>query len=178
MRSCHGDNPKALAKSWELEVYSILQRQSLAFDYLVSVPFADCGLGSETRCAFLDFLIPKAWGKVILEVDEDQHSHYPPGCDVRRDFDILASVAMGSADKLCVVRYNPNAQQIGGVTQPLHTAQREAKLLQVLQDLEVEPQLPFSRYFLYYNRATHDSPLPLVADSWPEEVKAVSRSLV
>ena len=109
----------------------MLQRQDLAFDYQVSVPFANCGLGSETRCAFLDFLLPKPWGKVILEVDEQQHAHYPPGCDVRRDFDILASVAMGSADKLCIIRYNPDAQQIGGVTQPLNRAQREAKLLPV-----------------------------------------------
>ena len=112
-----------------------------------------------------------------MEVDEQQRFHYPPGCDVRRDMDTLASVSLGSADKLCIVRYNPDAQQIGGVTHTLRKAQREAKLLQVLQDLEVEPQLPFSRCFLYYNRANHDSPLPLVADSWPEEVKAVSRCL-
>ena len=177
MRCCHGDNPKALTKCSELVVYSMLQRHGLAFDYLVSVPFADCGLGSETSRAYLDFLLPKPWGKVILEVDEQQHAHYPPGCDVRRDFDILASVALGSADKLCIIRYNPDAQQIGGVAKPLNKAQREAKLLQVIQELETEPELPFSRLYLYYNRAAHDSPLPLVADSWPEEVKAVSRSL-
>ena len=110
-------------------------------------------------------------------MDEGQHAHYPPSCDVRRDFDILASVAMGSADKLCVLRYNPCVQHIGGVAQPLNKAQREAKLLQVIQELETEPELPFSRLYLYYDRAAHDSPPPLVADSWPEEVKSVSRSL-
>ena len=177
MQTRHGDNPKALTRANELVIYSLLQSRDLAFDYQVSVPFADCALGSETGCAYLDFLLLKPWGKVILEVDEGQRAHYPPGCDVRRDFDILASVALGSADKLCIIRYNPDAQQIGGVAQPLLKAQRESKLLQVLQELETEPELPFSRLYLYYNRAAHDSPLPLVADSWPEEVKAVSRCL-
>ena len=59
MRRYHHDNPKALTKSRELEVYSTLHQRGLAFDYLVGVPFADCSLGSETRCAFLDFLLPK-----------------------------------------------------------------------------------------------------------------------
>ena len=105
----------------------------------------------------------KPWGKVVLEVDEHQHSHYPAACDVRRDFDILASVALGSADRLCIVHYNPGAYQVGGVTQSVSKKQREARLLQVLGDLEMDPGRPFSRLFVYYNRHAHDSLLPLVA---------------
>ena len=112
-----------------------------------------------------------------MEADEKQHVQYPPGCDGRRDVDILAAVSLGSAHKLRIIRYNPDTQQIGGVTQTVSRAQREAKLLQALQDMEVEPELPVSRLFLFYNKATHDSLHPLAADSWPEEVKAVNRSL-
>ena len=112
-----------------------------------------------------------------MEVDEHQHGHYPAACDVRRDFDILASVAMGSSDKLCVLRYNPDAYQVGGVTQIATKKQREAKLLQVLADLEVEPEQRFSWFFLFYNRRTHDSLHPVVADGWTTEVREVSRCL-
>ena len=110
-------------------------------------------------------------------MDENQHAHYDASCDPRRDLDILASVTLGSADKLCIVRYNPDAYQVGGVTQRTPKKQREAKLLQVLEDLEQEPELGFSRLFLYYNRRTHDSLLPIVAEGWTPEVREISRCL-
>ena len=78
-----------------MSIYQALQQPGLEFEYQKHLPFAGCGLNSETRCAYLDFLFVKAWGYIILEVDEDQHKSYPPSCDVRRDFDIVASVALG-----------------------------------------------------------------------------------
>lgn len=176
MQRKHSNNPKALTKSKELVVHNLLQSHGIAFDYQVHIPFASCGLGSETRCAYLDFVLPKPWGKVILEVDENQHAQYDASCDPRRDMDILASVALGSADKLCIVRYNPDAYQVGGVTQRTPKKQREAKLLQVLEDLEQEPEQGFLRLFLHYNR-THDSLLPSIAERWPREVQEISRCL-
>ena len=176
-RSMHGDNPKAVTKSKELLVHTLLQHNGVVFEYQRYVPFAGCGLGSETRCAYLDFLITKAWGSVVLEVDELQHHGDPVGCDVRRDFDILASVALGSNDKLCVARFNPDAYKVGGVTQTTSRKQREARLLQALEDLNEEPELPFSRLFLFYNKDSHESTLPSIAESWSPEVRQVSRCL-
>ena len=115
---------------------------------------------------------------MILEVDENQHFWYPPQCDIRRDFDILASIAMGSRDKLVMLRFNPDPFKVGGVTQPTTRKDREAKLLQVLQALDEEPDLPITRLFLFYDRPSHDSTLPSVAEGWPEEVKQISRCLV
>ena len=114
---------------------------------------------------------------MILEVDEHQHTGRDPSCDVRRDFDTLASVMLGSGDKLRVLRYNPDSYKVAGVTQPTTRPQREAMLLQVLESLEVEPDVPFIRLFLYYSREAHNSTLPLIAAAWTPEVRAVSRCL-
>ena len=178
MRVYHGDKPTALTKTKELAVHALLQTHQLAFDYQVHVPFASCGLGSDTKYAFLDFVLPKPWGKVILEVDEQQHYTYPPHCDVRRDFDILASIALGSDDKLVMLRYNPDPFKVAGMSQVMTKKDREAKLLQTLQDLEQEPPLHFTRFFLFYDRPTEHSILPSVAQGWSDEVKQLSRCIL
>ena len=53
---------------------------------------------------------------MLLEVDEEQRNAYDPSCDARRDFDMAASVALGSGRTLLVLRYNPDAFKIAGVT--------------------------------------------------------------
>ena len=107
MRSAHSDHPKALTKTKELAMYQALQPAGVQFEYQLHIPFRSCGIGSETAYAYPDFVITMPWGSLILECDETQHTHYPSACDVRRDFDICASVALGSAEKLVIFRYNP-----------------------------------------------------------------------
>ena len=87
-------------------VYHALQKAGVIFEYQKHIPFARCGLDSETKHAYLDFVIAKEWGWDIIECDEAQHNSYDPSCDVRRDFDTAASVALGSGHKLRVIRYN------------------------------------------------------------------------
>ena len=116
MRSQHAEEPKALVKKKELELYLELQKAGVAFNYQQHLPFRTCGLNSETTCAFVDFVIAKPWGYVLLECDEDQHRSYDASCDVRRDFDMAASVALGSGHKLRVVRYNPDGYHVAGRT--------------------------------------------------------------
>jgi hypothetical protein len=139
------------------------------------MPFAGCGLASETRHAFVDFTILTTWGAVLLDVDEEQHKHYDPSCDVRRDFDLAASVALGSDHKLVVVRYNPDAFKVGEATCRITKRERRAKLLTLLGGLQAaKPATPFERLFLFYD---HDpgSSLPSVAEHWGDVAKAVSR---
>ena len=48
MRAFHGDNPKALTKSKELEVHQLLSKSGIQFDYQDyqhHLPFRSCGLG-------------------------------------------------------------------------------------------------------------------------------------
>ena len=121
MRSFHSDNPKALTKRKELEVHQLLSQAGLQFEYR-------CGLESESVCAFTDFVLCASWGVVILEVDEEQHRERDPSCDVRRDFDMAASVALGSAHRLAIVRHNPDAFKAAGCTLRTGKKERHAKL--------------------------------------------------
>ena len=97
-----------LPLSKELEVHQLLGEAGLLFEYQHHLPFRSCGLESdqlETQRAFADFALYASWGAIVLEVDEGQHGHQDPSCDVRRDFDMAA----GSQHKLAIVRYNPGA---------------------------------------------------------------------
>ena len=126
--------------------------------------------------AFADFALPTPWGYVLLEVDEEQRKAYDPSCDVRRDFDMAASVALGSGHKLLVLRYNPDAFKIAGVTRRTTKKERRAQLIRLLGELLArEPEAPFTRLFLFYDRAAENSALPCVAEHWSEPVRAVSR---
>ena len=171
MRSMHGDNPRAVTKSKELEVRQALRDAQITFEYQRYLPFHGCGLESETAHAYADFALPTPWGYVLLEVDEEQRKAYDPSCDVRRDFDMAASVALGSGHKLLVLRYNPDAFKIAGVTRRTTKKERRAQLIRLLG----KPEAPFTRLFLFYDRAAENSALPCVAEHWSEPVRAVSR---
>ena len=98
---------------------------------------------------------------------------------MRRDFDMAASVALGSAHKLAIVRYNPDAFKVAGRTVRTAKKERHARLLQLLHSLlQEEPERQFQRLFLYYDRAAEDSELPAVAEDWDVVARAVSRAVV
>ena len=176
MQTVHGDNPRSVTKSKELEVHQALRDAQIAFEYQHHLPFRGCGLESETAHAYADFALPAPWGYVLLEVDEEQHKAYDPSCDVRRDFDMAASVALGSGHKLLVLRYNPDAFKIAGVTQRTTKKERHAQLIRLLGGLLArELEAPFTRLFLFYDQAAENSALPCVAEHWSEPVRAVSR---
>jgi hypothetical protein len=172
MRRCHSDVPKARTKGKELELYQALQQNGVQFEYQRYVAFAGCGLVSETKHAFLDFLIPQEWGYVVLECDEEAHRAYDASCDPRRDFGVAAAVELGSAHKLRVIRYNPDAYKVDGVTRKVSKAARIERLLATLR--RPEPTGSLERLFLYYDECSELPGLPAVAEHWPEEVRAVS----
>ena len=161
MRTSHAGDRKALTKVKERELYQALQAAGIQFDYQKHIPFTACGLGSETACAYADFVITTPWGYTFLECDEEQHSRYPVQCDVRRDFDIRASVTLGTNDKIKIIHYNPDSFRFDGEPQFVSKASRIARLLDVLPE---EP-MGFERIFMFYD-STSDNPLPLVAVNW------------
>ena len=118
----------------------------------------------------MDFAIAKPWGYVLLECDEDQHRGYDPSCDVRRYFDMAASIALGSQQKLMIVRYNPDSYRVDGKTRAESKKDRIKRLLELL---DYEPQA-FERVFLCYDQES-GSRLPQVAASWEEAARQVSR---
>jgi hypothetical protein len=173
MQSFHSDDPKALTKRKELCVFQALTEAGISFDYQVYLPFKTCGLESETRHAFADFVIARPWGNIVLEVDEEQHSAYDPSCDPRRDFDIFASVTMGSAEKVVILRYNPDPYKVGGVTRPTSQKERLQRLLSIIEG----PEPTEKRLFLYYDRPSADATLPCVAEQWDVVARIMSRSV-
>ena len=177
MRAKHSGEPKALTKTKELDVYKAMEAAGIESEYQKHIPFRSCGLGSETVCAYLDFTITTHWGVIIPEVDEHQHSSYPAACDVRRDFDIYASIAMGSGQKVAILRYNPDEFRIDGKEVRVAAKERRRRLIEVLRDWIAEdpaPNLPFARFFLYYDGRS-GSALPLVAKDWnSDEARAIS----
>ena len=174
MRAFHSDDPKALTKRKELEVHAFLQKAGIEFEYQKHIPFAACGLGSETKCAYIDFLIPRPWGYICLEVDEGEHAAYDPSCDPRRDFDIFSSIALGSGGKVLILRFNPDGFKEAEVTCRTTQKARHERLLQVIQT--VEPPA-CARYFLYYSKRRREDELPAIAEHWAPAVREVSKAL-
>ena len=85
---------------------------------------------------------------------------------------MAASVALGSGHKLLVLRYNPDAFKIAGVTRRTTKKERHAQLIRLLGELLArEPEAPF----LFYDRAAENNAVPCVAEHWSEPVRAVSR---
>ena len=161
---------KRLHSKKEFALYQELQTVGVQFEYQCRIPFRGCGLKSETTGAYVDFVIPKPWGYILLECEEDQHRSYDPSCDVRRDFDMAASVALGSAHKLMVVRYNPDSYRIDGKTRVESKNDRINRLLVLLDYGPVA----FERVLLCYDQDS-TSTLPQVGVAWEEAARQVSR---
>ena len=177
MRAFHSGQPKALTKTKELSVYQALQAADVAFEYQKHLPFHGCDLDSETRCADVDFAITAPWGALLLEVDEDQHCSQPASCDPRRDFDMCASLALGSGHKVVVLRYNPDNFRTDGKNRTVAAKERQRRLVEVVRAWLLDDPAPdrqLARFFMYYDGCS-DSRLPVVAKEWDsEQARAVS----
>ena len=177
LRALHGDNPKAVTKREELQVLLALRDAEIPYEYMHHVPFRACGLGSETAHAFVDFIIVKPWGWLLLEIDEGQHRQYDVSCDVRRDADIYASVALGSCDRLRLLRFNPDGFKVGDRPGCASGTDRLERLIALIRELDEDPwpERPFVRLFLYYDVDGPDAELPSVADGWQsDEMRTIS----
>ena len=58
-----------------MAVHESLSHADVQFDYQVHIPFKSCALGSETTCAYLDFVVTREWGILVIEVDEGNIRH-------------------------------------------------------------------------------------------------------
>ena len=142
-----------------------MQAADITFEYQKHLPFHGCDLESETKCAFVDFAITAPWGALLLEVDEDQHSARLASCDPHRDFDICASLALGSGHKAVILRHNPDSFRIDGKNVTVTTKEKQQRLVELLRvrlDEDPAPDKQLARFFLY-DDGRSDSTLPLVA---------------
>jgi hypothetical protein len=169
-----------MTKTKELSVYTALQSADIHFEYQKYLPFHSCKLESETKYAYVDFAITAPWGAILLEVDEEMHSRYPASCDVQRDFDMCASLVLGSGHKTAIIRYNPDSFRVDGKPKRVSTKDRQHRLVEVLRAWLLEdpaPGLQLARFFLYYD-CRSDSSLPVIAKEWEsDEARNVSAIL-
>ena len=171
--------PEVAAKAKEakeLEIHQLLRDNDICFSYQAYVPFRNCEPNAETH-AYLDFTIVKKWGVIVLEVDEDQHSNYDSSYDLIQEAHITANISLSTGQRLFFLRYNPDAYKVGGDICKTHKRLRHTALIEVIKQLDKEPPSEISRYFLFYDRHSLVSPLPCIAECWPEAVQKQSRSL-
>ena len=94
---------------------------------------------------------------VLLEVDEDQHSHYPVSCETARMMDIVAeNTKAGRGDKLKIVQFNPDAFKLDFKPARVPPRDRHACLLEAIRD---EPEQQFEIAYVFYDQS---SPYPEV----------------
>ena len=94
-----------------------------------------------------------------------------PSKDVRDDFGIAATMALGGVQKVLILHYNPDAYKVGGKT---FTENKNNRMTRLLKLLNHEPETSIERLFICYD-SDKDSTLPLIAESWSEAAKQVSR---
>lgn len=86
-----------------------------------------------------DFVLDLHSGITFLEVDEDQHRFGYDGisCDMKRMAKIMESLAIaGNTIPIVFIRYNPHAFAVNGNKIRKSKAEREAKLVALLQDAD------------------------------------------
>jgi hypothetical protein len=126
-----------------------------------------CGEGNKT-CARLDFVVYREWGVCIIELDEDQHKHYPIECETARMMDFFREqVKAGRLDKIKLVRFNPDQYMENGQRKRTTLKQRYDVLREVIMQ---QPAKHFSIKYLFYDSS---SPYPEVCldPAYPRELR-------
>ena len=122
----------------------------------------------EKKYAYVDFVVTTPDGRVVfLEVDEDQHSHYPQLCETTRMWNVCESIALadlGGEMNVFWLRMNPNtAFRVGGgiVTSP--HKDRFVEVVKFMDALKSAPEDPPMQIgYAFYD--CHPGGRPLVLD--------------
>lgn len=133
-------------KKKEEKIHRHLEASNIKFDREVRVNF--CGEGNK-KYARVDFVISREWGRVILEVDESQHSHEEVLCETARMADLLTEIVKQSqGGKTRIIRYNPDAFKSKGQKGKVTAAIRHCILN---AQIEREPVVETEICYLFYD---------------------------
>ena len=160
-RSLHTPDGAARQKRQEQRVARALESSRIDFTREHTVDFKCIG-NTAGSCARIDFLLQRHGHLVLLEVDEEQHRFgYDVGCDVARMAKVTESLMMGGFNlPTTFVRYNPHKYKVNDELVRVPKAQREARLISLLED----PRSPvyagklLAIMYLYYDCATDGTP--------------------
>ena len=133
----------------ESAVGRILQR--LKFEYIPQFNIA----GKR-----VDFMITTEWGRILLEVDENQHKQYGVPSEVDR-MSVIRDWALEQNGSTMLVRFNPHKFTMNGKNVPTVWKTRADTLTKLLRDPQMTQQ--FEIVFLYYDTGVDGKPC-LLAD--------------
>ena len=104
-------------KIWEKQTEEWLKEAGLTWSY------SNRKLQCARTTRYPDYLFVLKEHCVLLEVDEKQHEHYPPECEITRMSEIMDSI---TPKLLHAIRYNPNEKG--------STKLRKQKILEAIKD--------------------------------------------
>ena len=129
------------AKKEEEKVYKLLFEEKeksnstiLTIDREVHTSYSCIDAGTEKKFARLDFVLELPTHRVILEVDEHQHStsSYNVRCDINRMLDVMAKMCLKNERPTRWIRYNPHGFTKDKVKKTVTPKKRHAALLEMI----------------------------------------------
>jgi hypothetical protein len=142
----------------------ILQR--LEFEYIPQFKIAD---------KRVDFMITTEWGRILLEVDENQHKKYGLPSEVARTC-LIQDWALEQNGSTLLVRFNPDKFSVGGEDMCTTWTTRADFLTRMLRDVQAtKPTQAFEIIFLYYDMGADGKPCLLADPHVPVAIQDSTR---
>jgi hypothetical protein len=166
----HTQRGQQQRKREEVKIEKILPKESFKREHQVDYRCIDPSL----TFSRLDFLLPywKNSGHVIIEVDEQQHSHISQSCETTRMNNVVTSWLLEGSDTPVVwIRYNPHAFKVDGVTTRTLQESRQKSLIELLNSLEFDNQPQVRVYYMFYD-TQNGKPCVLDDPEYHESVKS------
>lgn len=139
-------------KKQEERVAQALTIAGIGFTREERVQFACEVRENKRQCAYLDFVVHSDTCVIVVEVDEEQHAHYPLSCELARMADVQSCLMLGGdARPLLFIRYNPHAFSVNGIPVKLKKCDRELKLVEHLRLMTSTTHAPFAIHYMYYD---------------------------
>jgi len=148
-RYLHTEEGQRERKIEEVKIEKILPVDSFKREHHVDYMCVDPNM----TFSRLDFLFPYYnGGHIILEVDEEQHSHISQACETARMNNVVTSwILEGNSTPVVWIRYNPHAYRIDGVLAKMPTKERHRKLVEFINQISFEGEPDVRIYYLFYD---------------------------
>ena len=144
----HSTEGRARRKLEEERIETLLTKAGIDFTREHHISFG-CWKGT---WASADFLLLHKGGILVIEVDERQHKHESPLREMSRMRKMHHAMEQGGNTlPLSILRYNPNAFQVNGITRRIPKKDREAKLLETIGSWQHGPAGSLSIQHMFYS---------------------------
>jgi hypothetical protein len=130
----------------------------------------------EKKFAYVDLVVRTRDGRLVfLEVDEDQHVHYPQLCETTRMWNICESIALadlGAEINVFWLRVNPDRPfEVAGTRVHSPPKERFGKVVQFLDALKAGPEdPPMQVAYAFYDCDDEGRPLVLCDPDYQAQV--------